>query len=108
MHLGVKRPVSRALGYPAEMASAKAGIAGTLLAATVFGAAIGGYVYHSIPSREELLAGSSMSPATSAAFAGAESLDVRVKAAASAFVAALPEGRSADAYALMAAPYRAA
>ena len=90
------------------MASAKAGIIGTLLAATAFAAAIGGYLYHAIPSREELLAESSMSPATSAAFAGAESLDARVKAATAAFVAALAEGRTADAYALMAAPYRGA
>ena len=89
------------------MASAKAGIVGTLLAATVFAAALGGYLYHAIPSREELLAESSMSPATSAAFAGAESLDARVKAAAAALVATLVEGRTADAYALMAAPYRA-
>jgi hypothetical protein len=90
------------------MASAKAGIVGTLLAATAFAAALGGYLYHAIPSKEELLAESSMSPATSAAFAGAESLDARVKAAASAVVGALADGRSADAYALMAAPYRAA
>lgn len=90
------------------MASAKAGIVGTLLAATAFAGALGGYLYHAIPSREELLAQSSMSPATSAAFAGAESLDAHAKASAAALVAALAEARSTDAYALMATPYRAA
>jgi hypothetical protein len=89
------------------MGSDKGGIVWTLVLAVAFAAGLCGYLYHVIPSREELLAGSTMPEATSAAFAGAEALDARVKAKASAFVTALAEGRASDAYVLMAAPYRA-
>lgn len=86
-----------------------AGVVPILIGATVFGAGLFAYIYHSIPGREELLARpSGPDPQTSAAFAAAEALDVTVKAVAAEFIARVREERYADAHALMATPYRAA
>lgn len=79
-----------------------------LIAVAVFAAGFSAYMYHSIPNREELLAESSgPDPQTSAAFAGAEALDAKVKAVSAEFTERVRDERYSDAYALMASAYRA-
>jgi len=81
-------------------------IALSLLAALVIGGAIVAYVLHGVPSRQELIASG---PHLVESDAGAQALGAMDAATklVSLFSTALAAHRYADAYALMAAPYRA-